>query len=221
MTIIVYLLIAFLPSPIKIFILRSMGHEIGRGCYIGASFLGVQRMKLEDSVYIGHGNIITGLQKLRMREGSRINRWNRITSDKSIGSKLYIGRRSAITLRHYFDVCNVVVLGSDSVIAGHKSSFFTHSKGVEKVDYSKPITIGRWCYLGSNLAVAPGTRIPDGVFVGMGAVIAGDRRSTPYVLMAGNPATVKKTLDRKAPYFSQGQLMQPHVTSKIATSNKG
>ena len=68
------LLLAFFPSGLKISILRLLGHEIGADCYIGLSIINVEKIRLDDNTYIGHGNVMTGIKYLWLNEGSRINR---------------------------------------------------------------------------------------------------------------------------------------------------
>ena len=102
-------------------------------------------------------------------------------------------------------------VGDDAIIAGHNSTFFTHSKGIDKVDYTKPIRIGDWCYVGSNVCFTPGARLGNGIFVGMGAVVVGDHSAEDYCLLTGNPAKKKRDLDPNAAYFIQGPLEHTHT----------
>lgn len=94
-----------------------------------------------------------------------------------------LGERSSVALRHYFDVCDLFEVGKDSIIAGQGSAFFTHSKGLDPVDYVEPIRIGDWCYVGSNICCVPGVTVGHHTFVGMGAVLVGDYSDAPYVLL--------------------------------------
>jgi acetyltransferase-like isoleucine patch superfamily enzyme len=205
------LLLLFLPSYIKKIVLRIFGHDIHHTCYIGFSYLDVRSITLRPNSYIGHGNVFSSLDQLTMDEGSRIERWNRISSGSSYNGVMSLGKRSAITLRHYLDVCDLFNIGDDTIIAGQRSTFFTHSKGIDAVDYVKPISIGNWCYLGSNVCFTPGAKIGNGVFVGMGAVVAGDKSSENYMLIVGNPAKKKRTLDPESAYFKQGPLEHGHT----------
>jgi acetyltransferase-like isoleucine patch superfamily enzyme len=205
------LIIMFLPRAAKIPLLNLLGHKVHRTAHIGFSYLNVKHVELAEDTYIGHGNVFTNLSYLELSSGARINRWNRFTSAPGYVGKLIIGERSSVTLRHYFDICDLVTIGHDTIIAGHRSTFFTHSKGLEEVDYVKPISIGDWCYLGSNLCVVPGAGIGSHCFVGMGAVLSRDLSQESYCLLAGNPAGIKKRLSPKSPYFMQGLLRQPHM----------
>lgn len=204
-------LLMFLPSPIKVVVLRWLGHTIHSTAYIGMSYMGVDHIVMGANTYIGHGNVFTSLRDLVMEEGARINRWNRVASGAMYYGVLHLRPRSALTMRHYLDVCDRIEVGSDTIIAGHRSSFFTHSKGVDVIDYTKPIYIGNWCYIGSNVCFAPGTHLGNGVFVGMGAVVAGDKGDENYCLLVGNPAVKRRDLDPAAEYFMQGPLEHGHT----------
>lgn len=205
------LVVLILPLSAKISLLNLLGHKVHRTAYIGFSYLDVQRIELAENSYIGHGNVFKNLHRLELRSGSRINRWNRFTSTPNHDGRLIVGERSSVSLRHYFDVCDMVEIGHDTIVAGHRSTFFTHSKGLEEIDYIRPIYVGDWCYLGSNLCVVPGAKVGSHCFVGMGAVLTRDLYHESYCLLTGNPAGVKKRLSPESPYFTQGKLCQPHM----------
>ena len=205
------LLILPFPSFLKVRILRLLGHSVHKTAYIGFSLLNIDKVHMEEKTYIGIGNIFTNLESLEMHEGSRINRWNRFTSGKEFYGKMLLQRHASIALRHYFDVCDLIEIGANTIVAGHRSSFFTHSKGVHVIDYVKPISIGEMCYRGSNLCVAPGAKVGHHTFVGMGAVVAGDMSAHNSTLLVGNPARPKKNLPEDAVYFRQGDIIHPHL----------
>ncbi len=58
---------------------------------------------------------------------------------------------------------------------------------------TKPITIGKNCFIGCNSIILKGTIIGDGCVVGAGAVVAGDF-GEPNCVIVGNPARVIKKL---------------------------
>jgi len=58
---------------------------------------------------------------------------------------------------------------------------------------ARPIHVGRNVWIGFDACVLPGVTIGDGAVVGARSVIAAD--VPPYVLAAGNPARVIRTLD--------------------------
>ncbi len=203
--------IMFLPSAAKIFILNKMGHKIHKSAYISFSFLNVSHIALGENTYIGSGNIFKGLSRLNMEEGSRINRWNYFTSNPALKSHLRVGKRSSVSMRHYFDLSGDINIESDTIIAGVRSTFLTHSKGIDQIDYIKPITIGNWCYIGSNSSFVPGARIGDNCFVGMGSVVTKDCSKITFSLLAGAPAIVKKKISAECSYYLQEELVHSHT----------
>ena len=56
---------------------------------------------------------------------------------------------------------------------------------------SKPIKIGRNCFIGCNAIILKGTVLGDGCVVGAGAVVSGKFEAGSVI--AGNPARVIKT----------------------------
>ena len=75
------LLLALLPSAVKVRILRLAGHEIGPGAKIGCSFVDVKRMKLGAGARIGFGNVFKGMQYLELGDRTSIGRFNLFTCD--------------------------------------------------------------------------------------------------------------------------------------------
>ncbi len=61
---------------------------------------------------------------------------------------------------------------------------------------SKPVIIGRFCWLGMNAVVLPEVQLGDFTIVGAGAVVT---KSFPegYCVIGGNPAKVLRTLNRE------------------------
>lgn len=203
------ILFAFLPSRIKVFYLQRMGHSVHSSARIGFAYLDIKNITMESESFIGHGNIFTNISKIHLEHGSRINRWNRFTSNPNYNACLHLKPRASIALRHYFDVCALIEVGHDTIIGGHRSSFFTHSKGLREIDYAKPIIIGDWCYLGSNLAVPPGLTLGSHCWVGMGSVISGNHADSHYKLFVGNPAKVVKDIPKDSLYYKQDLIVHP------------
>lgn len=211
MTRLMALLMMPMPSMIKKRILRMLGHEVHKTAYIGMAYLHVQSLSMGPRSFIGIGNIFTNLSSVKLGEGALINRWNRFTCDSAHNETciLVVGSYSAITLRHYFDVSGGIEIGRNSIIAGHRSTFFTHSLAWSQpstFNYVKPVVIGDWCYVGSNVSAVPGFRIGDHCFVGMGSVLVGNLAETRYSLIAGSPAKVVKVIPTNSPYFNTGSL---------------
>ena len=56
----------------------------------------------------------------------------------------------------------------------------------------KPVRIGKHCWIGDGAIILPGVTIGDGCIIGAGSVVT--KSFGDYVLIAGNPAVVKKKL---------------------------
>ena len=202
-----------LPSSLKVLVLRgAFGFRLGKGVHIGFSVLMVDRMEMGDHAYIGNLNVFKSLDRLDMGTGSRIGRGNVISSDFGLGAALRLGEYSSISTDHYLDVQADVVIGNNVVVGGRNSTFFTHSLSPRlppSQDHVGAISIGDWCYIGSDVGILPGVRIPDHCFVGMGAVVASSP-SHAYRVIAGNPAEERSPLDERSPYFSVPHLVHGH-----------
>lgn len=207
MKLIIYVFVALFPSRVKIWLLRQMGASIGRGCYIGLSVIHAQQIVIGDHVRIASFNLLHRLADLKMGHGSRINGFNWITGAGT--GEFVLGHHSAVTRLHFFEASGSIYIGDNTIVAGRGSHFFTHGISSINLDDVRPIVIGPWCYVGSSSRFVPGSGISEGTFVGMGAVVT-KRFAEPYVLVAGNPAVIKKHLSYKDVYFNRAYLPHDH-----------
>ena len=206
-SLILAVLLALFPSRIKIFILRKMGAQIGSGCHIGITVIQAREIEIGNNVRVASFNLMHRLVVLKLADGSRLNGFNWITG-ASIGS-LLLGRNSAITRLHFFEASGDVRIGENTIIAGRNSHFFTHGISSTNLDDIKPIEIGPWCYIGSSSRFVPGSSVGRGTFVGMGSVVTKPFKDE-YVLIAGNPAAIRKKLSSADVYFSRAFLPHDH-----------
>jgi len=82
-----------------------------------------------------------------------------------------------------------VTIGRRSILGGRNSSLWTHNR-----QRTRPIEIGAFAYIGSEIRIAPGGTIPSRCIVGIGSVITGALSEEGY-LIAGVPAKPVKELD--------------------------
>ena len=209
-------LIALLPSPLKIWFLRTFyRYNIGRNVHIGIClFADVRRCTLNDDVSIGHGNSFLNIDDLEIGEHSRIAHLNlfrggqRIRLGKFVSvhhrnvlnsiihpdainptsPECLIGDGAVITNSHWLDFTDRISIGPGAIIGGRASSLWTHSR-----QRTRPISIGDHTYIGSDVCMAPGTIVPENCIVALGAVLM-DRFVEPRCLIAGNPARVTRPL---------------------------
>ncbi len=104
----------------------------------------------------------------------------------------------------YFNA-NCLILDSAEVRIGSRTLFgpgvqlytATHPLNAEArrtTEMARPITIGSDCWLGGSVVVCPGVTIGDRCVIAAGSVVTKD--IPPDSLAAGNPAIVKRTLER-------------------------
>lgn len=202
------LLMAFLPSALRIAILRARGAKIGRHCYIGMfTLLDARDLTLGDYVQIASFNLLHRLKSLEMGPGSRMNGLNWITGART--GSLVMGANAAITRLHFFEASGDIFVGENTIIAGRGTHFFTHGISSTNLDDVRSINIGPWSYIGSSSRFVPGSGCAEKTFVGMGAVVTKNFEEG-HVLIAGNPASIKKRLSAGDAYFLRDFLPHDH-----------
>ncbi|MBD0370377.1 MAG: hypothetical protein ICV60_06040 [Pyrinomonadaceae bacterium] len=201
--------IAVLPSFLKRSCYRLFfGYSIGKRVSIGFSILDARSCTIEDDVRIGHLNLVIGVDKLTVGDHTRIGHLNIIRGGKEVRLGRYseimrlneinsipepdavnnldprflLGPGSIVTTGHKIDFTDRVEIGRRTVLGGRNSSLWTHNR-----QRTRPIEIGSFTYIGSEIRVAPGGRIPSHCIIGMGAVITG-RLTGEYYLIVGVPA---------------------------------
>ncbi|MCB0074535.1 MAG: hypothetical protein KDE20_23885 [Caldilineaceae bacterium] len=205
--VVIALFIALLPSKWKIVVMRHLGAHIGNDCYIGFSVISSHRISIGDHVQFASFNLIHRLNDLSLGDGSRIGSFNWITGAGTGNFRL--GRNSAITRLHFFEASGSIHIGENSIIAGRGTHLFTHGISSTNLDDVRPIAIGPWCYIGSSSRFVPGVSIGRGTFIGMGSVVA-KSFDDQFVLVAGNPAQVRKHLSEEDAYFARPFLPHDH-----------
>ena len=159
--------------------------------------LGVGKLMLGDHVRIGHLNIIRGGDEVRMERYSELQRMNEINSipEPDIVNpaepKFLLGAGSIITTGHKIDFTDRVTIGRRSILGGRNSSLWTHNR-----QRTRPIDIGSFAYIGSEIRIAPGGSVPSKCIVGIGSVITTELSAEGY-LIAGVPAKAVKELSEE------------------------
>jgi acetyltransferase-like isoleucine patch superfamily enzyme len=96
---------------------------------------------------------------------------------------------------------NSITIGENTHIGGnakildndfHPLEIEARNKDIKEKIASKPIVIGKNCFIGCNALVLKGTILGDGCVVGAGAVVSGTFEGN--CIIAGNPARVIKRL---------------------------
>jgi Acetyltransferase (isoleucine patch superfamily) len=216
--------VALLPGFLKRPCYRVFfGYEIGKRVRIGLSIidasecqigddvsighlnlvLGVKRIGIGDHVRIGHLNIIRGGQEVLLGRYAEIMRMNEINSIRnpdvvnSTDPRFLLGEGSIITAGHKIDFTDLVTIGRRSILGGRNSSLWTHNR-----QRTRPIDIGSFAYIGSEIRMAPGSRVPSRCIVGIGSVITSELTSEGH-LIAGVPAKPVKELGEEDLFLIQ------------------
>lgn len=208
-------LFALLPSFLKRPCYRlCFGYEVGKRTRIGLSIIDARECRIGDDVQIGHLNVVIGVQKLTIEEHVRIGHLNIIRGGDEVRLGRYselirmneinsipdpdvvnpveprflLGAGSIVTTGHKIDFTDRVEIGRRTIIGGRNSSLWTHNR-----QRTRPIAVGSYTYVGSEIRIAPGGSIPSRCIVGIGSVITG-RLEGEEQLIAGVPARVIKGL---------------------------
>jgi acetyltransferase-like isoleucine patch superfamily enzyme len=211
-------LIALLPSFLKRPCYRLFfGYRIGKGVGIGLSIIDADICEIEDGVEIGHLNLVVGVGKLFIGDHARIGylniirggdevrlgRYSEIIRTNQINSipdpdvvnptdpRFMLGDGSIITTGHKVDFTDRVEIGRRSIIGGRNSSLWTHNR-----QRTRPIEIGSFTYVGSEIRMAPGSALPSRCIVGIGSVVTNELTGEEQ-LIAGVPARPVKALSEE------------------------
>jgi acetyltransferase-like isoleucine patch superfamily enzyme len=147
-----------------------------------------------DHVRIGHLNIIRGGEEVQLGRYAEIIRMNEINSIPEpdavnpVEPRFMLGAGSIVTTGHKIDFTDRVDIGRRTIIGGRNSSLWTHNR-----QRTRPISIGEFAYVGSEIRMAPGSSIPSRCIVGIGSVITSKIDAEEW-LIGGLPAKPIKEL---------------------------
>jgi carbonic anhydrase/acetyltransferase-like protein (isoleucine patch superfamily) len=208
-------LVGILPGPLKRPLYRALfGYRIGPRVRIGIVLLDAAEVELGEGTCIGHFNLVTRVGRLVTGREVRIGTLNVIRGGERVDledyaevmrlnvlnaipdhdcttapvSRLRIGSGSVVVSGHRIDFTDRVTLGRNVIVGGRNSSLWTHNR-----QQTAPIEVGDFCYLGSEVRLAPGARLPERTILGLGSVLAG-AIDTPGSLVGGVPARVIRPL---------------------------
>jgi acetyltransferase-like isoleucine patch superfamily enzyme len=202
-----------LPSRVKVAIYRNLfGFDVATDAYIGYSVIVCRNLAMGSGAFIGHLNVIRGDMTLQMKPRSHIGQMNWITGGTSDpryfkGSgrcpELVLGEESSITSRHVLDCTDRIELGRFSTIAGYRGSIITHGIDYrEATQNCRPIKIGDFCLIGSNVIILMGVTIADRSIVGAGSVVVGSIEEELGVWV-GAPARRVRDLSGEERFFAR------------------
>lgn len=181
------------PSEVKNRLLRRCGWRIGSGVSININlFWSIRAATLGDGCVIGPFNTFRNLNHLDIGTDSRIGQLNYVTGAPDYQhdpahNVLQLAEHAIIVSRHYLDTSGGLRMGRYSGIGGVRTTIYTHG-----VDYRtnthqpRPVVIGEYALLNSNVCIAPGTTVPPRSVVSMGSVLTG--RYRPGTLISSGRA---------------------------------
>jgi len=213
---IVSVLTVCMPQSIKRFLLnRLLGYRVHASARIGLSLIYPKCLVMEANSRVGNLNLCKGVSLLSVGEFGIIGNLNWITAvpdeakafseEKNRIPQLKIGRHAAITNRHLIDCCNSVTIGEFSTFAGFRSQILTHAIDLKASrQRSAPVSIGDYCFVGTNVVLLAGSKLPSKCVLGASACLV-EPFSEENMLYAGVPAKPVKKLDDGYAYFNRSE----------------
>jgi acetyltransferase-like isoleucine patch superfamily enzyme len=208
-------LTACLPNVLKRSVYRiCFGYNIGDDVKIGIALLDCAQLTIDDGGRISHGvaflqckevhigkkvhigflNLFRGGERISLGDYSVVLRMNVINAipendcTNNPDSSFYLGYGAVITAEHRIDFTDRVTIGRCSMLGGRNSSIWTHNRRK-----ATSVEIGNYCYLGSEIRMAPGARVPDCCIVGIGSLLTHPLEES-YSLIVGHPARPQRKL---------------------------
>ena len=151
----------------------AFGYRIHPTARIGLSWVQPQRLVMEAHTRIGNLTVCKNLGLVHLQEHSFIGNGNWITGyppgstthfahQPDRRPELIVGPHAAITNRHLIDCTATVSIGAFTTLAGFSSQILTHSIDLTASrQASSPVTIGKYCFVGTNSVLLGGSALPD------------------------------------------------------------
>jgi acetyltransferase-like isoleucine patch superfamily enzyme len=203
----------FLPWPLRRrALIQFLGFAIDPSAKIGYSLVLCERLIMKPRARILHYTVIGGVELLQMEEDSIIGNFNTIRGalqstpyykhQPERRAELTLGRHAAITSHHFLDCTNRIAVGQFTTIAGVRSTFLTHSVDfrVNRQD-SGVITIGDYCFIGTDCTVLKGAGLPSYSILGAKSLL--NKAFAQSGLYGGVPAKHIADLDSDLAYMSR------------------
>jgi len=220
-----FLLLISLLLPWKIrraFLEQQFGFQIHPTARIGIAWILPSRLIMEENTSIGDLTVAKNLDLVHLKAHATIGRGNWITGfplgERQSGSdarhfssetdrrpELVMGQHSAITHRHLLDCTNAIAIGAFTTVAGFQSQFISHTIDIkENRQTSRPISIGDYCFVGSNSLVLGGAALPNYCVLGAKSLLNKAYTQT-HRLYGGVPARELSVLSPDCGYFNRRQ----------------
>ncbi len=209
------IILIFIPYFIRRYLLNYLyNYNLEAGSYIGFSYIYPEILIMKKGSYIGHFNTAIHLSKITLEANSKIGRFNWITgypmnNKKHFShltnrkSELFIGKESAITKNHHIDCTDKISIGDYSIIGGYHSQLITHQIDIiENRQTCNPIVIGSYTYVGTNVVILGGSKLPSYSILGAKSLLKKEFIEE-YTLYGGTPAKKIKNIPEHSKYFKR------------------
>ena len=207
-------LIIIMPWPLKRwFLVKFFKYNIHPSARIGLAWVYPAHLEMAEKSIIHHFTVIIHLDLVRIGYDSSIGRSNWVTgmstkteSDYFKGqtdrkAELIMGKFSHFTKGHHVDCTNSIIVGDFVTIAGYQSQFLTHSINIYKnIQDSAPIYIGDYTFVGTNVVVLGGSKLPAYSVLGAKSLL-NKAYTEEWKLYAGVPAKPVSDISKDAKYF--------------------
>lgn len=207
-------LIIIMPWPLKRWLLvKFFKYNIHPSARIGLAWVYPSHLEMAEKSIIHHFTVIIHLDLVRIGYDSSIGRSNWVTgmstkteSDYFKGqtdrkAELIMGKFSHFTKGHHVDCTNSIIVGDFVTIAGYQSQFLTHSINIYKnIQDSAPIYIGDYTFVGTNVVVLGGSKLPAYSVLGAKSLL-NKAYTEEWKLYAGVPAKPVSDISKDAKYF--------------------
>lgn len=125
----------------------------------------------------------------QVRGGQHLHMEGRITVIHP--ARLTLGRNVHVGQESYFNCTGGVSIGDYTMIS-RRVTIYSYDHRFRKADalpfdheiIERPVTIGRYVWIGMNVSIAPGTVIHDGAILGLGVVASGEIPANAIVVGA-------------------------------------
>lgn len=209
-------MVVVMPWPLKRRLLsRVFGFRLDPEAYIGLAWIYPKMLVMAAGSHIDHFCTAIHLDEVNLGAEARIGRGTWITGFRSDSGtphfahlpgrvpRLRVGEGSAITKNHHIDCTSEVIIGKFTTVAGYYSQILSHSIDLNECrQSSSPITVGDYCFLGTNVVVLGGAKLPSRSVLGAHSLL---NRSfeEEWSMYAGVPAQKKSDIPRDYKYFSR------------------
>jgi acetyltransferase-like isoleucine patch superfamily enzyme len=197
--VLVQLVAMMLPWSLRRRLLQSaFGYRIHPTARIGACLVLAQKLEMGPGAQIRHLTVIRGVERVNMATGASIGRANWIYAippgspflmhEPNRRPELLIGTGGGMGNRHLVDCSNTVSIGDYSGLVGYGTQVLTHQIDVRHYCQStKPITIGKFCMVGTRSVLLGGATLPDRSMLGAGSTLR-TAFTEPQQIYSGVPA---------------------------------